>query len=107
MPSKILKDNRFEADETPWVVRHNFSYIKSEHPDRPGNVSYGFDSSGSYALCALARPFSNRSKTGKLYEHFNELTLGFHEIEIGYKVFNNQGELLNTNSYMLMLELGQ
>ena len=100
-----MLDNRLKADESPWIVRHNYSYIKSEHPDRPGNVSYGYDSSGSFALCVMARPFSNTSLTGKVYDKFEQLSLEPKDIDIGYKVFNDKGELLETESFLFTLEL--
>ena len=55
-PSTMLQDLRLDEGESPWIVRHNFSYIKSEHPDREGSYTYGMDRRGSFALCAMASP---------------------------------------------------
>ena len=63
-PGTILSDLRVPEDQSPWIVRHNFSYIRSEHPDREGANSYNLDRRGSFAFCAITRPFSNLNANG-------------------------------------------
>ena len=63
-PDTLLASNRVTADKSPWKVRHNFSFIKS---NPGGSTSYGWDNTGHYAFCFASRPFSNVDSGGVEY----------------------------------------
>ena len=87
-PGTLLSENRVSNDKSPWVIRHNFSYIKSEAPNWEGEEAYGWDGRGSYALCIVTRPFSNTNKNGEIYPYYKELEQELSPWYFGYKVFD-------------------
>ena len=100
-PSAILSDLRVPEDESPWIVRHNFSYIRSEHPDREGSLSYDMDRRGSFALCAMARPFSNLDEDGNRTFQWLKDDLGSEQFIIGFKVYDESNNIVASNNYEL------
>ena len=64
-PDSLLADNRHTTSgSSPWTVRSNMSFIKTETDNIYGEVAYGWDNRGSYTLCVATRPFSNLDENG-------------------------------------------
>ena len=102
-PSTILSDLRVPEDQSPWIVRHNFSYIRSEHPDREGGNSYNLDRRGSFAFCAMTRPFSNLNANGDRTFDWLKNDLGAESFILGYKVYDENENLIASDNYELKL----
>ena len=102
-PSTILSDLRVPEDQSPWIVRHNFSYIRSEHPDREGANSYNLDRRGSFAFCAITRPFSNLNANGDRTFDWLKNDLGAESFILGYKVYDENENLIASDNHELKL----
>ena len=90
-PSTLLQSLRLDEADSPWIVRHNFSYIKSEHPDRVGSYTYGMDRRGSFMLCAMASPLEELNKDGERF--------GLDEFILGYKVYDENDQLIALDDF--------
>ena len=77
------------------------SYIRSEHPDRIGSDSYGMDRTGSFALCVMARPFSNLNADGERTFEWLKEDLGAENFIVGYKVYDDNENLIASNHHSL------
>ena len=78
------------------------SYIRSEHPDRTGSDSYGMDRTGSFALCVMARPFSNLNADGERTFDWLKEDLGAENFIVGYKVYDDNENLIASDHHTLV-----
>ena len=78
------------------------SYIRSEHPDRKGSNSYGMDRTGSFALCVMARPFSNLNADGERTFDWLKEELGAENFIVGYKVYDDNENLIASDHHLLI-----
>ena len=102
-PSNLLSTYRIADDQSPWIIRHNYSYIKSEHPSRVGSNVYGMDRTGSFALCTMARPFSNLDANDDSLD-WEEYVYEPRNYFVGYKVFDDSDNLVASEFYLLEIE---